>query len=101
MVQFITLYQKYSIYGSTTGSTVTQTTIYNYTVTTSGTCAPQTEIGDITIVPVASIDVTSVSSTLNQTICDGDDITPITFDIGGSATNASPIGLPLGLRLDL
>ena len=53
-----------------------------YTVTTSGTCAPQTEIGDITIIPIASVDVTSVSSTLNQTICDGDDITPITFDIG-------------------
>ena len=81
---FNPLSKEYSIFGSTTGSTVTQTTIYNYTVTTSGTCAPQTEIGDITIIPVASVDVTSVSSTLNQTICDGDDITPITFDIGGS-----------------
>ena len=89
----------YSIYGSTTGSTVTQTTIYNYTVTTSGTCAAQTEVGDITIVPIASLDVTSVSSTLNQTICDGDNITPITFDFGGSATNASGLGLPLGVTL--
>ena len=96
---FNPLSKEYSIYGSTTGSTVTQTTIYNYTVTTNGTCASQTEIGDITIVPIASIDVTSVSSTLNQTICDGDDITPITFDLGGSATNASALGLPLGVTL--
>ena len=45
------------------------------------------------------MDVTSVSSTLNQTICDGDNITPITFDFGGSATNASGLGLPLGVTL--
>ena len=91
--------KEYSIFGSTSGSTVTQTIIYNYTVTTSGTCAAQTEVGDITIVPIASLDVTSASSTLNQTICDGNNITPITFDFGGSATNASGIGLPLGVNL--
>jgi hypothetical protein len=85
-----------------TGMAVTDvpsTTIYNYTVTTSGTCTPFTEIGRITIIPKAKIDVTSASPTLDQTVCDGANITNITFDISGSATNASSSGLPTGVSL--
>jgi hypothetical protein len=85
-----------------TGMAVTDvpsTTIYNYTVTTSGTCTPFTEIGRITIIPKAKIDVTSASPTLDQTVCDGANITDITFDISGSATNASSSGLPTGVSL--
>ena len=97
---FTTVYdattKRYSITGMAVND-VASTTIYPYTVTTSGTCAPVTEVGRITIVPKAKVTVTSASSTLDQIVCDNSAIANITFDIGGSATNASGSGLPTGV----
>ena len=90
--------KRYSISG-TALTDVAITTVYNYTVTTSGTCAPVTEVGRITIIPKAKITVTSASPTLDQTVCDNSSITNITFDIGGSAVNASTSGLPFGVNV--
>ena len=95
---FDALNMQYNISGMAV-TDVPSTTIYNYTVTTSGNCTPRTEIGRITIIPKAKIDVTSASPTLDQTVCDGANITDITFDISGSATNASANGLPTGVSL--
>ncbi len=95
---FDALKMQYNITGMAV-TDVPSTTIYNYTVTTSGNCTPRTEIGRITIIPKAKIDVTSASPTLDQTVCDGTSITDITFDISGSATNASANGLPSGVSL--
>ena len=91
------LTKRYSISG-TALTDVPSTTVYNYTVTTSGTCAPITEVGRITIVPKAKIRVTSASPTLDQTVCDNSPINNITFDIGGSATNVNISGLPFGVN---
>ena len=68
---------------------VTQTTEYNYTVTTSGSCDPAILNGKITIVPNATVTVTSVSTTLDQTICDNTDVDAITFEVDGSFTDIS------------
>ena len=89
----------YSIFGTAISDVVSNPTIFNYTVTTSGTCAPVTEVGRITITPKAKLTVTSASPTLDQTICENGAITPITFDISGSSTNASGSGFPPGVGL--
>ena len=68
---------------------VTQTTEYNYTVTTSGSCDPSILNGKITIVPNATVTVTSVSTTLDQTICDNTDFDTVTFEVDGSFTDIS------------
>ena len=68
---------------------VTQTTEYNYTVTTSGSCDPSILNGKITIVPNATVTVTSVSTTLDQTICDNTDFDAVTFEVDGSFTDIS------------
>ena len=87
----------YSIFGTAVSDVVSNPTIFNYTVTTSGTCAAVTEVGAITIRPKAKVTVTSASPTLDQIVCENGAITPITFDISGSATNASGSGLPPGI----
>mgnify|MGYP003317777219 CR=1 FL=1 len=78
----------FSLSGITT-EIVTQTTEYNYTVTTSGSCDPAILNGKITIVPNATVTVTSVSTTLDQTICDNTNVDAITFEVDGSYTDIS------------
>mgnify|MGYP000128065159 CR=1 FL=1 len=50
-------------------------------------------------VAAGKVTVTSASPTLDQIVCENGAITPITFDISGSATNASGSGLPPGISL--
>ena len=89
----------YSIFGTAISDVVSNPTVFNYTITTSGTCAPVTQLGRITITPKAKISVTSVSTTLDQTICENGALTNITFDLSGSSTNASASGFPTGISL--
>ncbi|MFV5695064.1 PKD-like domain-containing protein [Flavobacterium sp. LB3P122] len=68
---------------------------FNYTVTTTGTCA-QTSIGGTIIVsPNATISLTSANN--NQTVCINNAIANITFNVGATGNNASVSGLPSGL----
>ena len=89
----------YSIFGTAFLDVATDPTIFNYTITTSGTCAPVTLVGSISIIPKAKITVTTATPTLDQTLCENGPLTPITFDISGSATNASGTGFPPGVGL--
>ena len=66
---------------------VTQTTEYEYTITTSGSCDPAVMDGKITVEPNATVTVTSVSTTLDQTICDNTAVDAITFQAAGSFTD--------------
>ena len=91
--------KSYSIFGTAVSDVVSNPTIFNYTITTSGTCAPITQLGAITITPKAKINITSVSTTLDQTICENGPLTNITFDLSGSSTNASGSGFPTGISL--
>ena len=89
----------YSIFGTAISDVVSNPTVFNYTVTTSGTCAAVTEVGKITITPKAKITVTTATTTLDQTVCENGTITNITFDLSGSSTNASGAGFPAGVGL--
>ncbi|MFM2265693.1 MAG: hypothetical protein RLZ77_1113, partial [Bacteroidota bacterium] len=79
-----------------TGSGATPGT-YNYTVTTTGGCAPITNNGTIVILNNHSIALNSVASTESQTVCVNTAITPITYTLSGGATGATVTGLPSGV----
>lgn len=107
---------KYTVGGSATGATVTglpagvnsgfaagvltisgtptATGTFNYTVTTTGTCAAASLSGSIKIIK-ESISLTSGASSVSQTICLNSPIVPISFAIEGTGATAS--GLPAGL----
>ena len=70
--------------------------IYNYTVTTSGSCSDATVTGKITI-NGPTIVRTSASGTNMQNVCLNGSITPITYLVGGTATGAVATGLPTGV----
>ena len=81
----------------TISGTPTQTGTFNYTVTTTGTCAQTTASGSITINPNAAIVLTSASGTDAQTVCENTAITTITYTVSGGGTGASATGLPTGV----
>ncbi|MGH7249613.1 MAG: beta strand repeat-containing protein, partial [Minisyncoccia bacterium] len=67
---------------------------YPYTITTSGTCAPVTVSGTIT---VQQQTITLNSANKDQTVCINQPISNIQFTVGGTATGASVSGLPAGV----
>ncbi|UOK42527.1 MULTISPECIES: T9SS type A sorting domain-containing protein [Flavobacterium] len=68
---------------------------FNFTVTTSGGCAPPaTAAGTISVTPLPAITLTSGDAT--QTICRNTAFTTTTYNIA-NATNASVTGLPTGV----
>jgi len=72
--------------------------VFNYTVTTVSPCANLSLSGTITVLALPTITLTSAASTANQTLCVNTAITPITYNLGGSATGASLTGsLPAGV----
>ncbi|MCW3090662.1 MAG: hypothetical protein JWP81_1731, partial [Ferruginibacter sp.] len=68
---------------------------FNYTVSTTGTCAQTSTGGTITVNPNATISLTSGNS--SQTVCINNAIASITFSVGLTGNNASVSGLPAGL----
>ena len=77
-------------------------TPFNYTVTTIGSCASQTDSGIITVNPLSTISLSSAVSTTSQIgadgICMGDSIAEIFYTYGGGATSFSISGLPAGVQ---
>ena len=98
--------KKYIIEGKP-NVTVPYTTVFNYTVTTTGPsgCDEVSLSGTITVEPEEDIVLVSAGSLTNQTdICPGSAITDIIYDIKGSALTISPtlaasIGLPSGINV--
>ena len=82
---------------------ITQTTHYPYVVTTQSNkygCSPEvTATGTITLLPDQLISLSSAASTANQTICDSasSPITPISYQLSGSANGYSITGAPFGV----
>lgn len=68
---------------------------FNYTISTTGTCAQQSSAGSITIQPDATIFLSSGSD--NQTVCENTPIGAIQYIVGGSGTGATVSGLPSGV----
>lgn len=77
--------------------TPTVSGIYNYTVTTSGSCNPTTKSGTLTINPAAAIVLSSASGSDYPTLCINTALTDITYAISGGGTGATISGLPAGL----
>ncbi|MEO7138970.1 MAG: PKD domain-containing protein [Ferruginibacter sp.] len=75
----------------------TVTGVFNYTVTTTGTCAQKILNGSITVNPDASITLTSAPSTTSQSVCINTAIVNITYSITGGGTGATISGLPAGV----
>jgi len=70
---------------------------YYYTVTTQGSCNPSVVTGVIEVKPDATMSLTSANDV--QDICQDNAISPITYTIGGGATNATLSGtLPTGVQ---
>ncbi len=81
----------------TISGTPTQSGIFPYTITTSGSsCTGATLSGTITV-SAQSITLSSSAGTNAQTVCSNSAITNITYTIGGTATGASVSGLPSGV----
>jgi len=80
----------------TISGTPTVAGVYNYTVTTSGTCTAVTATGTITV-NAQSISLSSAVGTNAQSVCKNSAITSITYTVGGTATGASVSGLPAGV----
>lgn len=80
----------------TISGTPTVAGVYNYTVTTSGTCTAVTATGTITV-NAQSISLSSAVGTNAQNFCKNSAITTITYAVGGTATGASVSGLPTGV----
>ena len=70
---------------------------FNYTVTTTGTCAQTTATGSVTVTPNAAIALTSPVGTNAQTLCSNIAIAPITYSVTGGGTGAGVTGLPTGV----
>ena len=78
----------------TISGTATVSGSFGYTVTTTGTCTSTTTSGSITI-QEQTLTLTSANNI--QTICRNSAISPITYNVGGTATGASVTGLPAGV----
>ena len=86
-----------TISGSASENIASQTD-YVFTVETLGnSCTSASLSGQITIHPDAEITLSTPSSTVNQFICEGESIDPITYTFGGGTVDAVPSGLPPGI----
>lgn len=71
--------------------------VYNYTVTTSGGSCPSVSVVGSIQSTIQTIVMTSAPFTNDQILCENTAITPITYNLGGSATGAIATGLPAGV----
>lgn len=69
---------------------------FNYTVTTTGTCAQVSNSGTLTVNPDAIINLSSGNN--SQTVCQGETISSILYDIGATGNDAQTSGLPTGIN---
>ena len=74
--------------------TPVQAGVFNYTITTTGTCGVATATGTIT---VQQQTITLSSGNATQAFCVGSPMGTIVYNVGGSATGASASGLPTGV----
>ena len=76
------------IFEGTLTTGVTTTTVWTYTVTTTGNaCDPASLTGTITVEPIHTIDLAAGSGDRNQEVCDNGPLdNNIVFELGGGAT---------------
>ncbi len=79
----------------TISGTPTTPGTYNYSVTATGLCLPNTLTGTITVNPDADIALSSGNNT--QAVCESTPIANILYNITGGGTGATVSGLPAGV----
>jgi len=77
--------------------TITTSTVYSYTITTTGSLCSGSTTGTITIDPADDLSLISAVGTDSQVICEGDSINNIIYQFSGGATSANITGLPPGV----
>jgi gliding motility-associated-like protein len=65
---------------------------------TAATCVGPVSTFTITVNPNATLTLTSAAATTNQTVCINTAITPITYLVGATGTNATVAGLPTNVN---
>ena len=80
----------------TINGTPTESGTFNYTITSTGNCAPATATGTITVNPNATIALSSAAGTDAQDKCINTAITNITYAVS-NGTAATVTGLPKGI----
>jgi hypothetical protein len=78
----------------TISGTPTVAGIFNYTITTTGSCTPATINGTIT---VQEQTITYNAGNTAQVVCINNPITTVSYAIGGTGTGATATGLPTGV----
>lgn len=71
---------------------------YNYVITPSVVSCVDSAYGIISVTLDASLEKVSLSGDTSQTLCEGNTLDPISFTVGGGATNATVSGLPNGVN---
>ena len=76
-------------------------TIFDYTVTTIGTCSAASLDGTITVNPEGGLVLTSPIGSDAQVLCENTTILDIIYQLEGDATNATVTGLPAGVSFSV
>ena len=76
---------------------ITTTTVYNYTITTTGNCLNTSLSGTITLNPDDELDLVSTAGTDEQILCETEPLVDIVYEFSGGATSATVTGLPAGV----
>jgi surface protein len=77
--------------------TPTTTGVFNYTITATGICGSAQATGTITVVPGGEIISAPANNVLNQNICPGTSIVPITWVTNAGVKSVRFVGLPAGV----
>ena len=83
---------------------VNQDTVYNYTlkaINMVNGCESEPISGSITVLSSHDLKLLSGSANRNQSLCEGDQIMPITYEFGGGADSVRVLGLPTGINYTL
>ena len=80
---------------------ITTSTVYSYTIATSGSPCSGTTTGTITIDPDDDLSLISAVGTDSQVLCEGDPIDSIIYQFSAGATSANITGLPLGVTFTI
>ena len=76
---------------------ITTTTVYDYTITTTGESCSGTTTGTITLDPDDDLDLISTAGTDAQILCETEPLVDIVYEFSGGATSATVTGLPAGV----
>ena len=76
---------------------ITATTVYNYSVTTTGSCSNSSLLGSITVDPDDDLELISAVGSESQVLCETEPLVDVIYEFSAGATSATVSGLPIGV----